>query len=1403
MRFSGRKWTTILLVFLFSFAVIAGAVAENGTGNLIRNGGFETLGRDGIPEGWYTDAWELTAGYTQYKFFDSGDGNHGTIAEIYNIAGNDARLAQNVDVEPDTVYCLSGYVRGDGIDGGRGANLSVEGVYAFSEAVYDTAGDWRYIEYYGETGPDQRQITVYVRLGGYSGESTGKAWFDNISLTAVETVPRDIIADRWYIPAYSSDDTYDDYETEPETAGPAWPYLLIAGIIWVSAFSVITIYFRGRKRDDLLKTRSEMRYFLPVLGVALVLRVILSIFVEGYMVDVNCFNSWGNTMADWGPTQFYPMSGFCDYPPLYTYVLGLNALIIRWLGITDAAGMRVVQRLLPSLCDTAFCWILYEYARRKVPGQIHRICVILILIAFSPATIINSAAWGQMDSALCLMLVMVALLAVEDNWEAAIPVYALSVLVKPQALMLGFLGLAYMVITCVRQKKLWWKTMLRMLIGAGIAVVLMIIGIVPFGVHQHFGWLIEQYRSTLGSYPYATVNTANFYYLLGGNWNRIESTAHIAAPILLAAGCAAYAVWWVIRNRDLRLPWIETNVASCFSVWFIACLVFKADWGYVGAAAMAFAFVITISMAIRKGDIRFLPYLGALLFILLYVFGVKMHERYLFPALFLLGTAWIIQRDRRILYLLALFTFTTFVNEGIVLDNSIRLGSAQGHLLTDTTALADILSILNVAGAVCAILTGHSQMRGSAETWERSEPDILRPRILPKKRSVLDYNPDRKLHWSRRDTAILSAITLIYSVITLTTLGSTKAPQTGWTSSGIDEEIVFDLGEYHDDIRILYFAKVSKHDFTISQSTDGEIWSDEEYAQMNEGQCWKWKYVTRSWEDVNGGRKYYDYEQYISRFQGRYIKIRSDQIGHALNEVIFRDSSGQPIPATIRSRTGENAESALLSDPALLLDEQDTLEALPSLAGSSGEAEPSWWNSTYFDEIYHARTGYEFTQGTTPYETSHPPLGKVLISWCISIFGMTPFGWRFAGALAGILMLPGMYLIGKQLTKKTPVAAFVCMLMALDCMHLTQTQIATIDSFPVLFILFAFFFMLRYIQTDISRTPLWRSMVPLGFSGLFMGLSIASKWIGIYAGAGLAVLFFWHGIRQIRICRSARKLIASGTLTDEETARLAPYTHGLPVVLRLFFICLWCVFAFVIIPIAVYLLSYIPYMAYNTGIRNFGDYLKAVWNSQIGMLNYHSTPGLGMDHPFYSPWYEWPVIGKPMYYASELYLPADTKTHFSIFSFGNPVVWWGGLATLAVCVYRWIAAHHYRLQPDPAAESGRGPIFPLSWHINTDSWKNGFSFVLLGLLAQYLPWVLVPRGTYIYHYFASIPFLILGAGLCMGEGTRRTQLFRMILSLVIIASALVAFIIFFPYMTGIGVSKEWLDIGKNILRVYY
>ena len=1345
--------------------------------NLLRNADFSELDTDSMPSGWYTDAYTQEAGYTRFTA-SGGDSRHPSAVSIQNIGENDARFAQTVSVEPDSLYLLSGYIRADGVTGGHGANLSVEGVYAFSEKVYDTDGQWQRIEYYGETGPDQHSLTVFARLGGYSGVSTGTASFAELSLTRVDSVPGDSVADLWYIQS----DYEEDYEEEYDNAsGTFRPKLLIIGILYTAA--ALYVLFRSYRRRTVHSGGKQA--ISPVCTAAvllggLALRMIISWMTEGYMVDVNCFLSWGNTMASVGPARFYEATNFCDYPPLYTYVLALCSAVKDMFGGGDGIA-RIVYRFIPSVCDLAACWILFRMMEKEEGSDSRTSFLFLIFTVFNPATVINSAAWGQMDSVLCLLLLGVALFAVRGRWKAALPLYVLAVLVKPQALMLGPLGLAYIILSWIRER----ESRKPILQGTLISLFVLAAGVIPFSLNQRWDWLIQLYARTLSSYPYATVNTANFWYLLGGNWNAVENSAHVLAPVLLAVFCSAYGVLWYIREKDQPYCLTETVISGVFAACFILFAFLKVSWAWNGGLAMAFAFVIVLGPAVRSRNIRLLPWLGGLLYILLYVFGVKMHERYIFPAFFLLAAAYVLLRDRRILFLLILFGFTLFINEGIVLDNSIRLGSQYGHLNADTVWIADIISLISITGAVLAVMLSFELISPNRKKEEE---------YVPVKRLNRVWDCDRKLHWSRLDTILLASITAVFALVSLLTLGSGRAPQTCWSSSSASEQIVFDLGETKEEFEILYFAQVSRKDFSFAVSLDGEHWSEEEWAQMDQGQCWKWKYLTVSYEDEDGERTYYNSDDgNIIRFTGRYVRLSAQQLGLKICELLFRDEEGNLLPAAVIGRLGDEPASELYSDPSLMLDEQDTLEGLPALFGGNenDKAQPSWWNSTYFDEIYHARTAYEFLHGMNPYETSHPPLGKVLMSVFVGIFGMTPFGWRFAGALAGILMLPGMYLLGKQLTKKTSAALAACMMMALDCMHLTQSQIATIDSFPVLFIIFSYFFMLRFLQTDFTKEKLRPVLITLGLSGLFMGLSIASKWIGIYAGAGLAVLFFWHCIRIVRLRRSESEDL-NGTEIQESggTDQASSVKQAINTV---FLICAWCVVFFVIVPLALYLLSYIPYLAYCfKRIHSLWDYIAEVWRCQVGMFEYHSTPNLGMDHPFYSPWWEWPIIGKPMYYASEQYIAADSALHHSIFCIGNPVIWFGGLAALLFLLIREILGNRSR-------------IIPTLHSANTEPVSSDprYAFVFIGLLAQYLPWVLVPRGTYIYHYFASLPFLMMAIALCFDAKGEKTQRILGYTAAVFTITAAVFFILLFPYASGMSVSSSWLDIGRNILRIWY
>ena len=354
-----KRWfVPVLACILAAFILLpsGSALSEN----LLYNADFMELNDEGLPADWYTDAYVLDPGYTAFSFSE-GDTQHPRAVQIQNIGENDARFAQTVEVEPESIYLLSGFIRAENVTGGHGANLSVEGVYAFSEKVYDTDGQWQYIEYYGETGPDQYTLTVFARLGGYSGISTGKAWFADLSLTKVDRIPGDGIADLWYR------DVSDDYESEEDeesiqAPGAAWPWLILIGLLYVIAAAYLI--YREQIRRPSLKERDRVRpvFVLSAMVASLVLRMVLCCFVEGYMVDVSCFLSWGHTMASVGPASFYEATSFCDYPPLYTYVLALNSIVSGLFG-GEGAVTRVVFRFVPCLCDILGCWMLYRIPR--------------------------------------------------------------------------------------------------------------------------------------------------------------------------------------------------------------------------------------------------------------------------------------------------------------------------------------------------------------------------------------------------------------------------------------------------------------------------------------------------------------------------------------------------------------------------------------------------------------------------------------------------------------------------------------------------------------------------------------------------------------------------------------------------------------------------------------------------------------------------------------------------------------------------------------------------------------------------------------------------------------------------------------------------------------------------------
>ena len=91
--------------------------------------------------------------------------------------------------------------------------------------------------------------------------------------------------------------------------------------------------------------------------------------------------------------------------------------------------------------------------------------------------------------------------------------------------------------------------------------------------------------------------------------------------------------------------------------------------------------------------------------------------------------------------------------------------------------------------------------------------------------------------------------------------------------------------------------------------------------------------------------------------------------------------------------------------------------------------------------------------------------------------------------------------------------------------------------------------------------------------------------------------------------------------------------------------------------------------------------------------------------------------------------------------------------------------------------------------------------LVMGFLTQYLPWVLVPRSMFIYHYFASVPFIILATAVVFDLIPSPKVKKRAMIAYVILAA--VFFAMFYPYASGLLTPTAWLDWLKWFPKIYY
>ncbi|MDQ6523543.1 phospholipid carrier-dependent glycosyltransferase [Nocardioides sp. LHD-245] len=456
----------------------------------------------------------------------------------------------------------------------------------------------------------------------------------------------------------------------------------------------------------------------------------------------------------------------------------------------------------------------------------------------------------------------------------------------------------------------------------------------------------------------------------------------------------------------------------------------------------------------------------------------------------------------------------------------------------------------------------------------------------------------------------------------------------------------------------------------------------------------------------------------------------------------------------------------------------------------------------------------------------HPDVGKWLIALGEKAFGMDPFGWRIASAVAGALMVLVMCRLARRMTGSTMLGCIAGTLLMLDGLHFVLSRLALLDIFLALFLLCGVSCLVadrdwhrawlarrarRRVDTSGDGVTLsgWGPRILfrpwLLAAGVCFGLAVGTKWTALYPLAALGVLC-WIWSAGARRSLGIRWALVKGAIAD-----------GIPAFLSL-----------VVVALLVYIatwggwlahadkyeesLSATQYRQYTgqghcakdddsyvatdldktkkwpTATEKDASGLGEAWQSLRSLWYYHQdvytfhTHFLNCSTHFYeSKPSGWLLINRPVGVAVTNDIspdtpgcdaPADSDCIKQVLLLPTPVLWWGGVLALMFAVVMWIGAR---------------------------DWRYGLAVV--GALSAWLPWMMYDdRPIFLFYAIAILPFTVLALTLAIGAligpsrapSARRTA--GVIVSGAFVVLTLVNFAWFWPIWTNQMLThSEWLD----------
>ncbi|MCK5128710.1 MAG: DUF2029 domain-containing protein [Clostridiales bacterium] len=400
------------------------------------------------------------------------------------------------------------------------------------------------------------------------------------------------------------------------------PFEVIRCYIAIVACSVITLLlaammifknFLPKIKNILIKKEKIFVKLILLFGlVGYVITVFGYFGVIKYVRDFDLFLMWSRILIDDG------LKGFMsEYPAGGLYLLALLQHILRLFKVADNYIITTVFMKLPSIIATlATSYFAYRWSKQKFSD--YTPLLIMMIIAFNPAFLINASIWGQIDMILILIVVLTFYLLKKERIVLSIIFYTLGCLFKAQMIFFAPIFGMFIVIPFFN-KGTRKKSLQSLTVGVVISIILFTLATLPFKNAITDIWIIDFFKHISSEHPVNTASALNLFGLHGGSFK------------------------------------LDTN-----QFLFLNYRI----WGYI-FIGLSCGFCAYLSVKNYKHRQVFL--LSAFCMAAIYTLGVSMHERYILPVIALLAVSYIYQKDKESIILIVLYTTTATVNQCMII----------------------------------------------------------------------------------------------------------------------------------------------------------------------------------------------------------------------------------------------------------------------------------------------------------------------------------------------------------------------------------------------------------------------------------------------------------------------------------------------------------------------------------------------------------------------------------------------------------------------------------------------------------------------------------------------------------------------------------------------------------------